>query len=194
MLEGDAPSVVSRRPDLPSELSAVIDHSLLKSPDERFASASSIVETLRRGISAARLSASLRWWRVHQAAVVLLYALVCVLTWQVKEWGFFPARGLFLAAGVIAAFGGVTRGHLLFVSRMHPARVAVERRKTARALLLADVVLAVVVFVAGALASAGHALVGVLIMGLAVGMAIAALLIEPSTSAAAFRDSPPEQA
>jgi hypothetical protein len=27
-----------------------------------------------------------------------------------------------------------------------------------------------------------------------VGMAIAALLIEPSTSAAAFRDSPPEQA
>jgi hypothetical protein len=61
-------------------------------------------------------------------------------------------------------------------------------------LLLADVVLAVVVFVAGALASAGHALVGVLIMGLAVGMTIAALLIEPSTSAAAFRDSPPEQA
>jgi hypothetical protein len=58
----------------------------------------------------------------------------------------------------------------------------------------ADIALAVVVFVAGALASAGHAVVGVLIMGLAVGMAMAALLIEPSTSAMAFRDFPPEQA
>jgi hypothetical protein len=192
ILESQPVPLSSRRPDLPERLTAIVDRCLRKNPAERFASAVDVVAALADGVVLRDEPVrGVRWWRIHQIVIVGLYAVASIAAWEMKELGVAAGHALFITTGVLASLGGVVRGHLLFTERVHPARLMLERRRTRRVQTAVDLLLAALVFIGGGTTALTHAVPGVLAMGLAVGLALSAVLIEPSTSAAAFAEPPP---
>ena len=69
---------------------------------------------------------------------------------------------------------------------MNPPHLSSERRRTARTLLIADLVIASALFADGLAFASTKPLWAVLTMAIALGVALAALLMEPATTEAAF--------
>jgi len=190
VLESDARPIASRCPDLSPGLVEVISRCLRKSPADRYASASELAAALD-AVSAMSpaVSPHATWWAIHQIAVSLLYFAAAVLAWQIKEWIETPLTvSLFLATGAGCTIGCVLRGHLVFTERVNRAHLAAERRRTRRATLLLDLLFAAVLFVDAILVSHLAALPAVFAISLALGIALAALVLEPATTTAAFGD------
>jgi hypothetical protein len=190
VLESDAPPLDSLRPDLPAQLFDIVERCLRKSPADRFASAVEIAAALSRhergGSRSVRAKA---WWRAHQIAMIVLYFLASVLAWQVKEWHPGAAGVVFLALGVAATTGGVFRGHLLFTERLvgsGGAGFSVERRRAATATLATDLLIALGLVADGVILSRARPLAAVLTLALGVGIGLARVVVEPSTTAATF--------
>ena len=115
------------------------------------------------------------WWRIHQIAIVLLYIAAAIFGWQIKEWIETPVTvSIFLALGAAATVGGVLRGHLVFTSVINDSRLATERGRTRRPMRGIDVLTALLLFA----------------LALGLGIALASLVLEPATTAAAFGDEP----
>jgi hypothetical protein len=93
---------------------------------------------------------------------------------------------VFIALGASATIGGVLRGHLVFTEWNNRAQLARERKRTGRATLLLDLLVAAVLAGDALLVSHLRALWAVFALSLAIGIALAALLLEPATTAAAF--------
>jgi Protein kinase domain len=185
ILHSDATPIDALCPALPAPLAAVVDRCLRKSPAERFGSAAEIASALAwSGPGADRSPVS--WWRAHQGIVIGLYFLASVFAWMIKEWAGSLAVAVFGVVGVAAIIGGILRGHLLFTEQVNARGLVAERRLTERATFLVDAVIAVALLVDGALLSTHRPLAAVLIAGLGVGIVLARLVLERSTSAAAF--------
>jgi hypothetical protein len=177
------------RPDLPAALASGIMRCLAKSPDERFQSTTALLTALagHSAPAAAVVMRSVGWWRLHQVVVIGIYVVAATAAWNIKEWdGTRPTRWAFLAIGVLVAIAGITRAHLLFTERAHQHQLANERRRSGTIVRIADIVTAVLLFLDALAIAEGRPVAAVLIMALAVGVAVATLLIEPSTTAAAF--------
>jgi serine/threonine protein kinase len=190
VLESDARPIATRCPDLPPALAEVIGRCLRKSPAERYASASELAAALD-AVSAMSPAAGAHatWWSVHQVSVSLLYLAGAVLAWQIKEWNETPVTvSLFLALGAGCTIGCVLRGHLVFTARINRAHLTAERRRTRRATLTLDLLFAALLFVDAILVSHLKALPSVFAISLALGIALAALVLEPATTTAAFGD------
>jgi hypothetical protein len=186
-LEGDLIPLAARRPDLPPAITSVVDRCLRKAPLDRFQSASEIVGALDAG-GAVSASAGASWWRVHQIAVVALYIGAAALGWQLKEWIQMAATtAVFMALGIGATIGCVLRGHMLFTERVNRSRLGVERQRTSRAVLAVDIGLAIALTL-DALLFVSRPLTSVLTIGLAIGIGLAATVVEPATTRAAFGD------
>ena len=189
VLESDAPPIDSVRPDLPANLSDIVERCLRKSPQDRFASAVEIAEALsREADDEPRRVRVPTWWRAHQVAMIVLYFLASVLAWQVKEWHPGTAGVVFLALGVAATTGGVFRGHLLFTERLvgTGAGFSAERRRATPATLIADLLIALALVADGVIMSHARPLAAVLTLALGVGIGLARLVVEPSTTTATF--------
>jgi predicted Ser/Thr protein kinase len=188
VLESDARPIAARCPAISSRLADVISKCLRKSPAERYGSATEIAAALEAAGDGA--PAPLRttvWWRTHQIVVTLLYVTGAVLAWQIKEWIETPITvSIFLALGACATIGGVLRGHLTFTDWMNRAHLAAERKRTARATQLLDMATSVLLFADAALLARQQALPAVFALSLALGIALAALVLEPATNTAAF--------
>lgn len=191
ILEHDPTPLTTVRPDLPARLSSVVAACLQKDASQRPDSASAIMEALA-STEPPRPDLAVRtalWWRTHQVCVIGLYLLACVAAWQFKEWT--PStwtRIDFLVMAVLATLGGVARGHLLFTERAHPSRLPAERARTSRPLQVLDIALAVALLLPSLSISERRPVAAALSLGLAAGLVLATLLIEPSTTAAAFDD------
>jgi protein kinase-like protein len=173
---------------IPGVLGAVVARCLREVPADRFSSAADIVVALEQGIEAAPLP-NARWWRTHQLVVSALYIAGAVLAWQLKEWHETPLTvAVFLALGAGATIGAVLRGHLVFTERMNRSHLDAERRRTAGAMRLADLIVSVLLFADGLFIAGTRALGAVFGFSLALGILLAALLLEPATTAAAFGD------
>ncbi|HEY6212691.1 MAG TPA: hypothetical protein VIW45_10415, partial [Vicinamibacterales bacterium] len=110
------------------------------------------------------------------------------LAWQIKEWQREPlTTALFIALGAASTIGAVLRGHLLFTERVNPAGLAAERQRAGRATRLVDVLVSGMLFADGMLIT-DRPLPSVLTLGLALGIVLAALVIESATTRAAFGD------
>jgi serine/threonine protein kinase len=190
VLEGDAAPIDSLRPDLPAKLSDIVERCLRKSPPDRFASAVEIAEALSRDDDdRPRRVRVPTWWRAHQVAMIVLYFLASVLAWQVKEWHPGSAGVVFLVLGVAATTGGVFRGHLLFTERLvgsGGAGFSAERRRATPATLIADLLIALALVADGVIMSSARPLAAVLTLALGVGIGLARLVVEPSTTTATF--------
>ncbi len=171
---------------IPGVMGEVIARCLREIPAERFASAVEIAQVLDRE---ATPTAERRWWRTHQVVVAMLYVAAATLAWQIKEWREVPATvGLFLALGAVSTIGAVLRGHLVFTERKNPARLPTERRRTGPPARLVDLLEGAMLFADAMLVAPFRALPAVFAIALALGIVLAALLLEPATNAAAFGD------
>jgi serine/threonine-protein kinase len=192
VLESDARPLASRA-DIPSRLADAIARCLQKAPASRFGSAAELLGALdTAGADATEPARHATWWRVHHAVITLLYIAGATFAWQIKEWVETPVTvSIFLALGATATIGGVLRGHLVFTSVMNAPRLTTERRRTRRPLAWLDGLTAVLLFADAAIvAGTGGALPAVLALALGLGIALASLVLEPATTAAAFGDEP----
>jgi hypothetical protein len=187
LLDSEPRALAERCPDVPPSIADAIGRCLRKSPAERFASAGEIVAALDRGSPHPTERRNLAWWRVHQLAVMGIYVLAATIAWDIKEsYGGRVPLWLFVGAGINAAVAGIVRGHLLFTERMNRPRLSRERWRTERPLLVADLLIAAALFADGLVLAPTLPLWGVLTMTLALGIALAAVLMEPATTEAAF--------
>jgi len=171
-------------------IGAVVAQCLRQSPDERFASASAIVAALEGQPDATPASKPLVWWRIHQLAIIVIYVIAAAVAWQIKDWIETPVTvAIFIAGGAVATIGGVFRGHWLFTEQMNRAYLSQERRRVARVTVLVDVLFAALLLADAVIVARVRALPGVFTVSLAVGVALAALVLEPATTRAAFGEA-----
>ena len=189
VLESEADPIATRCRHVPAGVAAVVDRCLQKSPADRFASAASIVDALRKGGAAAAPARFVTMWRAHQLATMLLYIAVATVTWWIKERlePHAMTLAIFVALGISAAAAGVMRGHLIFTSALNKARLTSERVRLRPMLVAIDVMMAAGCAMSGLVLVTVRPLYGVLTVGLAIGLALATLVMEPATTTAAFQ-------
>jgi predicted Ser/Thr protein kinase len=190
VIESDVAPLTSRTVEVGSGMAEVIARCLKKSPADRFPSAAEIADALTRQHDAIPPSTqAASWWRAHQLVVCLLYAAGAMLSWQIKAWHETPFTVAgFVALGAASTIGCVLRGHVVFTERVNRRHLATERRRTARAMRLLDLSVALLLFADGILIAPLQALPGVVALSLGLGIALAAIVVEPTTTIAAFGD------
>jgi hypothetical protein len=187
ILESEARPLGERCPHVPSAVIDVLERCLRKAPADRLRSAADIVSSLRHVGGSVAGGGHTTWWRVHQLVIMASYVVATAIGWQIKEWIPTPTTvSLFVALGIGATIGGLLRGHLVFTERMNRSGLTTERRRVARTLMLVDALLGVVLLSDAALVVHVRPVAAVLTMGLALGIALAALVFEAATSRAAF--------
>ena len=185
------PEPLSHHAQVPKWLSDVIDRCLRKPVIERFASASELLHAFDHpaiASGAAETTRSSRWWQTHQVVAIVLYIIAAAHAWQTKQWLPGPASlWVFLGIGIAGSVGGIIRGHLVFTDVMNRPHLTTELERTKRVRLFTDLLIAALLIVDAVLlinTQPPQALVAVLTIALATGIALAATLMEPATTAA----------
>lgn len=190
ILESEPPPLHERRPDVPPVVAVAVHRCLRKVPADRYPHAGDLVLALGRTDDVAGDAVrgeALAWWRNHMGVAIGLYFVAASAGWLVKEWQHGMALQGFVALAMAATVGGVFRGHLLFSERTHRrAAFLGELRRSARVLLAVDLVVAITLVLEGFWVAQDRSVAGVLILGLGIGVALARLVLEPSTTDAAF--------
>jgi predicted Ser/Thr protein kinase len=190
ILEGDPRPLASMRDDLPAQVTLVVERCLRKRQAERFASAADVVLALSSTDARAAGSGGAVWWRTHMAVAIALYVLAVTAGWLVKEWDHGLAETGFVVVAMLATVGTVLRGHLLFAERNHDRRTfRAELRRATPALLGVDLSIAAALVAEGLWVTRARSVPGVLITALGLGIALARLVPERSTTEVAFGDS-----
>ena len=110
------------------------------------------------------------------------------MAWQIKDWIETPVTvALFLALGAVSTIGGVLRGHLVFTELMNRPRSRSTSERGRRARRCCSICWpAILLFADGVIVAGTRALPAVLTIALALGIALAAIVLEPATTSAAF--------
>jgi len=181
-------------------VAAVIRRCLAKDPGDRFPSMDAVVDALRTpGPTAHALRSGdlgrpvalprAGWWLIHQVVMSAVLIVLAVLVWLGGR-GSLPTwvRTTTLLATILACAGGVTaRLHLVFASRVHPAQFGDALRRAVPWIRACDVLMTGAVMAASAAAIAADRIwLAALLGATAAGLLVALLLIEPSTTEAAF--------
>jgi serine/threonine protein kinase len=182
------PESLAMRVNAPAWLSDLVDRCLCKTPGDRYASAAELVHALEHPpVTSRSATGSDTWWRIHQLTLMVLYVLATTRGWQIKE----SIRGqstlwVFILLGIGASVGGIIRGHLLFTHVVNRPHLSSELRRTRPVLLFTDILLSAVLTIDALLLASIQPLAAVLTICVAVGIALAAILMEPATTAAVF--------
>jgi predicted Ser/Thr protein kinase len=206
IIEVEPPVLSKVQPRALAELDRVVSICLQKDPVNRYQSTEDLVadfEQLELEVARLRLHSSdetehhaaavLReprvvWWRTHQCIVVGLYLITSTLGWYIKEWHKVPVTEfLFIGLGAAAAAGGVLRVHLMFTEYFNRQNLGLERRRIMRALLVADLSIAVALGI-DAMMLRAWPLTAMLILAIGIGVALAALVLDPATTRGALGD------
>jgi hypothetical protein len=115
---------------------------------------------------------------------IALYFIASVLCWQIKEWLPGVTTAIFVAVAVTSTVAGVFRGHLVFTEQMNDPRLSIELRRAALVTLMTDLLIGLELAAAGALLATSRPVPAVLTIALGVGIALARIVVEPSTTAA----------
>ena len=191
ILEGDHRPLASVRDDLPGQVTQVVERCLRKLPSQRFASAADVVLALSSDAKPVAGPDAAGWWRTHMAAAILLYLVAVAASWLVKEWDHGFADAGFVVVAMLVTVGVVLRGHLLFAERAHShATFRAELRRVTPVLFGVDLAIAIGLVVEGLWVTRERSVPGVLIVGLGLGIALARLVLERSTTRAAFEEHP----
>jgi serine/threonine protein kinase len=180
------PEPLSRVAQVPQWVSDIIARSLRKPVPERFASASELLQAFDNPATTERdVPLKSTWWRTHQVVAIVLYFIAMAHAWQIKEWLRQPVSvWVFVVMGIAASVGGIVRGHLVFTDVMNRPHLASELRRTGRVRLFTDVLLATLLTIDALLLASQWPLTTVLTIALATGIVLAAVLMEPTTTAA----------
>jgi predicted Ser/Thr protein kinase len=188
VLEHEPPPLLEVRPDLPPALRTVIERCIRKAAIERFATAADIVQALATDPPTVPRARALAWWRAHQIIIVVLYAVASIAAWRIKEAFGGATTTVFLVIGIAASIAAVFRGHLLFTERVNRSGLGPERQRAGPVTMAIDLLMAAGLAVDGSLIARSAPLATVLTVALGVGLALARMVLEPSTTSAAFDD------
>ena len=209
VLESDPPTLAELVHSCPPGLDDVIHTCLQKDPALRFGLMAELVEALEElrrnfvqsewrpssapapraeGTPPGFRSNPQSWWRFHQAAVAIVYSLMLIPVWNLRDeipgpWGAVLFLSLVAAVGVSATL----RLHLFFSSRFYPAELTAQRGRVFWPTRASDVIFAFLLLMAAALNVRARPAVTALLVGVAVCSVIAFLVIEPATARAAFK-------
>jgi hypothetical protein len=186
VLETEPKPIERRVEGVPCAVGAVITRCLRKRPEDRFASAAEIVRALEGEGTETATPRAVKWWRVHQGVAIALYLVASSLAWQTKEWDRGVTAAVFIALGLAATIGAVFRGHLLFTEQVNAPALPAERARAGSVTLMIDLLIAIGLAIDGLILVPSRPVAAVLILALAAGIALARLLVESATTAAAF--------
>jgi predicted Ser/Thr protein kinase len=190
MVAGRHPLANDGPPALPPALAAVVTRCLQPEPGARFASAEALISALRsiRSGPSDGISAALWWWAFHQGAVALAYAGLLFPAWLAREYMGGRAGMLVFLLLMASGIAAITmRLHLWFVSRQSAEDLPEQQAQTAPWLRIADGVFAAGLLGSGLFVGADRPVLAIVLSGASVIVAMAFLIIEPSTARSAFR-------
>ncbi len=181
-----APDTLASHARVPIWLSEVIDRCLRKPVNERFQSASELLQAFDHPAIVDRPPRrSSTWWRTHQLVAMALYIIASAHAWQIKEWFREPiSLWVFVVMGIAGSVGGIIRGHLIFTDVMNRPQLMSELARTKSLRLFTDILMALMLTVDALLLIYSKPLTAVLTIALATGIALAAALMEPATTEA----------
>lgn len=196
MLTGRHPLRGGAARSLPTAIAPIVDKCLQHEPSARFASAAALRDALAAaaGGTTASTPRGVWWWRFHQAITVIVYAALFMPAWLARRAVSGPTMsglaGSWLFAIVLAAgIAAITlRLHLLFVSRAGARAVEGQRSHSGGWLRAADLTFAAGLVVSGLSVEDRQPALAILLIAAGAAAAVAALVIEPATSRAAFDD------
>lgn len=187
VLESDAAPLGRLAGEVPPRLVEVIERCLQKDPNRRLQSAVEIELALENGdVAAPQPVPAAGWWRTHHLSILALYGLVAFVAWLAKEWQPGWPNRVFVLVSVLATIGGVLRAHLLFIERVHASGLGPARQRAEPVTWLVDLGIGVALLADGVMLLPTREVAGVLVSALGVGLALARIVIEPSTATAAF--------
>ena len=180
-----------------SALDRIVATCLSKDPAGRYRSTLELVATLERlepemidrrnRVQRASVRTPRWWWEFHQAAISMLYVVMMYPVWRVRVWLAAPWGTLFVLAILACAATSTTlRLHVWFTSRSYPSELSAERRRVRLWTRLCDAGLALLLLAATFRLGVDHQAIAVLFVTVAIGTALAAFVIEPTTARAAF--------
>jgi serine/threonine protein kinase len=180
------PELLCKRTDVPLWLSEVIDRCLRKPAEQRFSSGAELLAAFDHpAIAPQRRADRSIWWRTHQLVAMVLYTIATAHAWQIKEWLREPVSlWVFVLMGICASVAGIIRGHLVFTDVMNQPHLVSELRRTQRVRLTSDLLMAALLTIDALMVAPVWPLTTVLTIALATGIALAAVLMEPATTAA----------
>jgi eukaryotic-like serine/threonine-protein kinase len=127
------------------------------------------------------------WWDFHQRVISMVYILTMYPVWQVRSWLSTPWGTWFVLSALVCAVTASTlRLHLSFTSRIHPAELRTERRRTQLWTRICDVAMAAVLLTTTLRVGVAHQAIAMLFVTLAVVLMLASFIIEPATARASF--------
>jgi eukaryotic-like serine/threonine-protein kinase len=181
-------------------LDRIVATCLRKEPSGRYGSTRELVadlDQLQAEISTAawrdgmprgaRVPASRWWWEFHQAVISTIYVLMMYPAWRARSWLPPPWGTLFLLVTLACAAVSTTlRLHLWFTSRFHPAQLSRERRLAHAGIRWCEAGWTASLLAVAFGTATHHQAVAMLFVTVAIGVALASLIIEPTTTRAAF--------
>ena len=129
------------------------------------------------------------WWRAHHIIVILLYLAAAIVAWRTKEVHAGVTTAVFLLVGMAGTVAGVFRGHLLFTERVNGSRLGAELQRAGPFTLAVDLLIAVCLGADAAMLADSSPVQAVLAASLGIGLALVRVVVEPSTTSAAFDGS-----
>jgi hypothetical protein len=172
-------------------LTAILRACLEKAPARRYGSAADVVaalEALKKGKTRSTAGGSPHWWwRFHQAAICVVYCLMSGVLFSALGLGPEIYRFAILVLGVAAALTSITlRLHLWFTLLKLPAEWESQRAQTARWIRRADLAFIAAQALGAIAVLSGQRPLAMLLLGGAITEFLAAMVIEPATTRAAF--------
>jgi len=208
MLLGVHPMAVERGAQvIPPLVASIVRRCLESDRERRYASTRDVLHDLEHAAQSLndvappaptaageRSSGQARWWwEFHQAASALVYWAMLAPAWYARQiaGGRFGSV-LFFVTLTALLLASILRLHLWFIARTSPREFAAEHRHQQAWIRGADMVFAVALLVSGLLVGESRMPLAVLLIAVAVGSAVIARFVEPSTTRAAFPDVPRE--
>ena len=180
---------------IPPRFAAIIARCLRIDPAERYRSGRELLAALTANSAPVRPAASPRWWwEFHQAFIAVLYWLMTWPAWTGRRIVGGPVgRALFMATLIAVIVAATLRLHLWFMSRLNPTELHSARQRAGIWIRLADWVFVVSLAATGILVGEDKSPIAIVLLSVAVGAAIAFLVIERATAQAAFPAQPPAE-
>jgi hypothetical protein len=146
-----------------------------------------MISTTARG-SSPTAARAVWWWKFHQAAATLGYALLLIPLWRLRDFSEPLGTFLFVGGLVGATAAGGIRLHSWFAADLDRVRWRREQQQSARWRLAGDVLMTSVLVIEGVVALLARETWGMLLVAASAGVLIAFAVVEPATARAAFDD------